>query len=33
MGKKLIDRRFYDALIKFEESEEAQDYYYQLMDE
>ncbi|CBK75134.1 hypothetical protein CIY_25140 [Butyrivibrio fibrisolvens 16/4] len=33
MEKKLIDRRFYDALIKFEESEEAQDYYYQLMDE
>jgi len=32
MGKKLIDRKFYEAILQFNESEEAQDYYYQMMD-
>lgn len=33
MAGKKIDRQFYDAILHFEESEEAQDYYYQVMDE
>lgn len=33
MSKSFIDRRFYNALINFEESEEARDYYYKIMDE
>lgn len=32
MAQRLIDRKFYDALCRFEESEEAQDYYYKVMD-
>ena len=32
MPKSLIDRKFYDAVIHFEESEEAQDYFYRIMD-
>lgn len=32
MRKKLVDRAFYDAIINFEESDQAQDYYYQIMD-
>jgi hypothetical protein len=32
MAHPLIDRRFYDALIHFEESEEAQELYYKIMD-
>lgn len=27
------DRKFYEAILNFEESEEAQDYYYQVMDQ
>jgi len=30
--KSLIDRAFYDAVVHFEESEQAQDYYYRIMD-
>ena len=29
---KLIDRAFYDAIVNFDDSDEAQDYYYQIMD-
>ncbi|MBR0381320.1 MAG: hypothetical protein IJH71_02650 [Eubacterium sp.] len=32
MAQRLIDRKFYDALCRFEVSEEAQDYYYKVMD-
>lgn len=28
----LINRAFYDAIVRFEDSEEAQDYYYRVMD-
>lgn len=31
MAYSLIDREFYDAIIHFEKSEKAQDYYYQVM--
>jgi hypothetical protein len=31
MASKLIDRRFYDAIVNFEVSESAQDYYYSVM--
>ena len=30
--KQLINRAFYDAIVNFDESEEAQDYYYKIMD-
>ena len=32
MAHPLINRKFYDAIVQFEESEEAQDYYYKVMD-
>lgn len=32
MTKDLINRKFYDALIHFDESDDAKDYYYQIMD-
>lgn len=32
MPHSLINRAFYDAIIGFEDSEEAQDYYYKIMD-
>jgi hypothetical protein len=32
MAHPLIDRRFYEAILRFEESEEAQDTYYRIMD-
>lgn len=32
MANQLINRAFYDAIVHFEESEEAQDYYYKIMD-
>ena len=32
MAHPLIDRAFYDAIIHFEDSEEAQEYYYKVMD-
>ena len=32
MANPLLNRAFYDAIIRFEESEEAQDYYYRIMD-
>ena len=32
MALRLIDRAFYDAICNFEKSEEAQDYYYKVMD-
>ncbi len=32
MAYSLIDRKFYDAIIHFERSEQAQEYYYQVMD-
>ena len=31
MANTLIDRRFYDAIVNFEGSEAAQDYYYSVM--
>ena len=31
MAHKLINKNFYHAIISFEESDEAQDYYYQVM--
>lgn len=31
MGKSLIDREFYDAITNFENSEEAREYYYRVM--
>ncbi len=33
MANQFIDRRFYDALISFEENDESKDYYYKVMDE
>ena len=32
MKQSLIDRRFYEAILRFEESDEAQDTYYKIMD-
>ena len=32
MTQSLIDRRFYEAILRFEESDEAQDTYYRIMD-
>ena len=32
MAHPLINKEFYDAILHFEESEEAQDYYYKIMD-
>lgn len=32
MANTLIDRRLYESIVHFEESEEAQDYYYSVMD-
>ena len=32
MTQSLIDRRFYEAILRFEESDEAQDTYYKIMD-
>ena len=32
MAHPLIDKNFYDAIVRFEESEEAQDTYYRVMD-
>jgi len=32
MARTLIDRTFYDAIVHFDESEDAQDYYYHIMD-
>ena len=32
MAKQLIDRALYDAILRFEDSEDAQDYYYKVMD-
>ncbi|MBQ6385652.1 MAG: hypothetical protein IJJ38_05730 [Lachnospiraceae bacterium] len=32
MAKQLIDRKLYEAICRFEESEEAQEYYYGVMD-
>ena len=32
MANQLIDRAFYDAIVHFDESEEAQEYYYKVMD-
>lgn len=32
MAHPLINRAFYEAILNFEESEEAQDYYYRIMD-
>ena len=32
MAKSLIDRAFYEAILRFDESEEAQDTYYRVMD-
>lgn len=32
MSESRIDRRFYDAIVNFTDSEEAQDYYYEVMD-
>ena len=32
MAHPLIDRAFYDAIVRFEEDEAAQDYYYRIMD-
>lgn len=32
MTKQLVDRAFYDAIVNFEESDEAQDYFYHIMD-
>ena len=31
MANSLIDRKLYDAIVRFEEDEDAQDYYYQVM--
>lgn len=33
MAVNMINREFYDAIVRFDESEQAQDYYYQVMDE
>ena len=32
MAQQLINRDFYDAILRFEEDETAQDYYYKVMD-
>ena len=32
MAEQLIDRALYDAILRFEDSEDAQDYYYKVMD-
>ena len=32
MAHPLIDRAFYEAILRFEENEQAQDYYYRIMD-
>ena len=32
MAHPLINKAFYDAILHFEESEEAQEYYYKVMD-
>ena len=32
MKYSLINKEFYDAIVHFEESEKAQDYYYKVMD-
>ena len=32
MSETRIDRKFYDAIVNFEKSEESQDYYYEVMD-
>ena len=32
MSESRIDRKFYDAIVNFTDSEEAQDYYYEVMD-
>ena len=32
MSQQIIDRAFYDAIINFETSDEAQEYYYKIMD-
>ena len=32
MAHSLIDAAFYDAIVRFEESDEAKDYYYKIMD-
>ncbi len=32
MAHSLIDRRFYDAIVEFDHSEEAREYYYHVMD-
>ncbi len=32
MAHPLIDRAFYEAILRFEDSEEAQEYYYRIMD-
>ncbi|MBP5555056.1 MAG: hypothetical protein J6X94_09315 [Lachnospiraceae bacterium] len=32
MSETGIDRKFYEAIVRFEESEEAQDYYYKVME-
>lgn len=32
MAHPLINRQFYDSILQFEESEEAQDFYYKIMD-
>ena len=32
MAHPLINRKFYEAILRFEESDEAQDYYYKIMD-
>ena len=31
MANSLIDRKLYDAIVQFEEDENAQDYYYEVM--
>ena len=33
MGKMFIDEKFYKSILDFEDSDEAQDYYYKIMDE
>ncbi|MBR3403286.1 MAG: hypothetical protein IKG67_13735 [Parasporobacterium sp.] len=32
MAQRIIDKTFYDALCRFDESDEAKDYYYKIMD-
>ena len=33
MAKKLIDKKFYDAVINFDNDEDSREYYYRIMDE